>query len=121
MPRGDGTGPAGMDPMTGRAVGYCAGYNVPGYMNPVGGRMGMGFGRGFGRGSGLGRGWRFSGYPRPIPYGTVPFGPFPHGTNYSPEQEAESLKMQAKLLEDEIAVIQKHLSELETETKKSSK
>jgi len=35
MPRGDGTGPAGMGPMTGRAAGYCAGYPVPGYMNPA--------------------------------------------------------------------------------------
>ncbi|MBC7077615.1 MAG: DUF5320 domain-containing protein, partial [Synergistales bacterium] len=24
MPRGDGTGPAGFGPMTGRAAGYCA-------------------------------------------------------------------------------------------------
>ncbi len=38
MPRGDGTGPAGMGPMTGRAAGFCAGYPVPGYMNPVGAR-----------------------------------------------------------------------------------
>ncbi|MFZ2147487.1 MAG: DUF5320 domain-containing protein [Sedimentisphaerales bacterium] len=38
MPLGDGTGPAGMGPMTGRAAGYCAGYPVPGYMNPVVGR-----------------------------------------------------------------------------------
>ena len=35
MPLGDGTGPAGMGPMTGRAAGFCAGYPVPGYMNPV--------------------------------------------------------------------------------------
>jgi hypothetical protein len=28
---GDGTGPAGMGPMTGRAAGYCAGYLVPGF------------------------------------------------------------------------------------------
>ena len=42
MPRGDGTGPAGMGPMTGRAAGYCAGYGVPGYMNPVMGRFGYG-------------------------------------------------------------------------------
>ena len=27
-----------MGPMTGRAAGYCAGYSVPGYMNPVVGR-----------------------------------------------------------------------------------
>lgn len=38
MPRGDGTGPAGMGPMTGRAAGYCAGYGVPGYVNPIPGR-----------------------------------------------------------------------------------
>jgi len=38
MPAGDGTGPMGMGPMTGRAAGYCAGYPVPGWMNPVAGR-----------------------------------------------------------------------------------
>jgi hypothetical protein len=37
MPFGDGTGPAGLGPMTGRAAGFCAGYPVPGYMNPAGG------------------------------------------------------------------------------------
>ncbi len=38
MPFGDGTGPAGMGPMTGRAAGFCAGFPTPGYMNPsVGG------------------------------------------------------------------------------------
>jgi len=48
MPRGDGTGPMGMGPMTGRAAGYCAGFPAPGFMNPVGGRLGLGFGRGRG-------------------------------------------------------------------------
>jgi len=38
LPRGDGTGPGGRGPMTARAAGYCAGYSVPGYMNPYGGR-----------------------------------------------------------------------------------
>jgi len=38
MPGGDRTGPAGMGPMTGRAAGFCAGYPVPGYMNPAGAR-----------------------------------------------------------------------------------
>ena len=52
MPGGDGTGPAGMGPMTGRAAGYCAGYPVPGGMNPVP-RRGY-----LGRGRGGGRGWR---------------------------------------------------------------
>ena len=43
MPLGNGTGPAGFGPMTGRAAGYCAGYPVPGYMNPI---PGLGYGRG---------------------------------------------------------------------------
>ncbi len=38
MPLGDGTGPAGLGPMTGRAAGYCAGFPMPGYMNPAVGR-----------------------------------------------------------------------------------
>ena len=60
MPRGDGTGPAGLGPMTGRAAGYCAGYNVPGYMNPMpGGGFGYGWGRGRGRGRGRGGGRGF--------------------------------------------------------------
>ena len=41
MPLGNGTGPAGLGPMTGRAVGFCAGYSVPGYMNPAVGRAGF--------------------------------------------------------------------------------
>lgn len=34
MPWGDGTGPRGEGPMTGRGLGYCAGYDMPGYQNP---------------------------------------------------------------------------------------
>ena len=56
-----------------------------------------------------------------MPYGGAPYGQLPYGANYSPEQEAESLKTQAKFLQGEIEAIQKRLSELETETKKSSK
>ena len=53
MPGGDRTGPMGMGQMTGRGAGYCAGSNVPGFMN-----RGFGFlGRGRGGGGG-GRGWR---------------------------------------------------------------
>jgi len=59
MPGGDGTGPMGMGPMTGRAAGFCAGYPVPGTMNPIAGRgFGFGRGRGFGFGRGLGLGFR---------------------------------------------------------------
>ncbi|MBN1996422.1 DUF5320 domain-containing protein [candidate division KSB1 bacterium] len=68
MPFGDGTGPAGMGPMTGRAMGYCAGYPHPGYITPGFGYWGRGF-RGGGRGwsnryyaTGL-TGWMRSVYP----------------------------------------------------------
>jgi len=62
MPLGDRTGPLGMGPITGRAAGYCAGYSVPGYMNPIYGRVpyggyyGVGRG-GYPRGGGRGRAW----------------------------------------------------------------
>ena len=46
MPRGDGTGPNGAGAMTGRGMGYCAGFNAPGFANAGAGR---GFRRGFGR------------------------------------------------------------------------
>jgi len=59
MPRGNGNGPQGMGPMTGRAAGLCAGFSVPGYLNPAGSGFGGGFGRGRGGGrGGFGRGFR---------------------------------------------------------------
>jgi hypothetical protein len=60
MPWGDRTGPWGVGPMTGRAAGYCAGYPVPGYVNPIPRfDWGSGFGGWWGRGRGFGfdRGW----------------------------------------------------------------
>lgn len=35
MPFGDGTGPAGLGSMTGRAAGFCTGFGRPGFANPV--------------------------------------------------------------------------------------
>jgi hypothetical protein len=74
MPFGDGTGPRGMGPMTGRGAGYCTGSGRPGFASPAFGRGWFGFNSGFGRGMGMGRGrgrgmaWRrfnqFSAYPR---------------------------------------------------------
>jgi len=121
MPGGDGTGPGGMGPMTGRAAGFCAGYPVPGYVNPVGGRgMGMGWGRG--RGFGRGRGWGRAGYGmpaygsavNPYAYGGAPFAP-----TIAPQQELDGLKGQAEYLEDALDGIKKRIEELESQ--KSSK
>jgi hypothetical protein len=109
MPFGDRTGPAGLGPMTGRAAGYCAGYSVPGYANPIPGR-GLGFGRGWGRGFGR----RWAGYPYGVPYG---YG-IPYPERISPEEEADMLKQQSEALEKELSEIKKRLKELEGEAKK---
>jgi len=86
MPAGNGMGPAGMGPMTGRGAGFCAGYPTPGYMNPYGGRYpygGFGFGRGGGIGFGRGRGWgRGFGYGYSSPY--VLALPYQYPGTYSP-------------------------------------
>ena len=116
MPGGDGTGPGGMGPMTGRAAGFCAGYPVPGYANPVGGRgMGMGWGRG--RGFGWGRaGYGFPAYGaavNPYAYGGVPFTP-----TVAPQQELDGLKAQAEYLEDALDGVKKRIDQLEAENKK---
>ena len=127
MPRGDGTGPAGMGPMTGRAAGFCAGYSVPGYMNPVGGRGYWGWGRGGGWGrrnwyyaTGL-PGWARAGYGlpawggavNPYAYGGTPFAP-----GLSAPQEIDALKGQAEYLEDSLDGIKKRIEELESQTSK---
>jgi len=44
MPFGDGTGPRGLGPVTGRGAGFCAGFGAPGFVNPIP-RRGFGFGR----------------------------------------------------------------------------
>ena len=62
MPRGDQTGPLGEGPMTGRAFGYCAGYDRPGFT--AGPRCGPGSAAGFGAGFGRRRGGRGPGFGR---------------------------------------------------------
>ncbi|MHB1417218.1 MAG: DUF5320 domain-containing protein [Chloroflexota bacterium] len=73
MPRGDGTGPRGLGPQTGRGAGYCTGNSTPGWTNVAragwSGLCGLvGVGRsaagvlprlGLGRSSGRGRNRRF--------------------------------------------------------------
>jgi hypothetical protein len=121
MPAGDGTGPRGMGPMTGRGAGYCAGYGAPGYANPMPGR---GFGMGRGRGGGWGRGWRHMYYATGLPgwvrYGYAPawgapppaaYGPY--GAPPTPEQETEFLKSQAEMLKEELDAISQRIAELE--------
>ena len=122
MPGGDGTGPGGLGPMTGRAAGYCAGYPVPGFMNPIPGR---GFG-GWGRGGGWGRrnrfyatgltGWQQAGMGWPAFGGPGPYvmpGAMPFAPNMAPEQELDVLKGQEEYFADALEGIKKRIEELE--------
>ena len=127
MPRGDGTGPGGMGPMTGRGAGYCAGYSVPGFMNPMGGRgfYGRGSGRvgyGFGgRGSGGGyrnwyrmtgmHGWQRFNMGMPA-WGTYPQQYSQYTPQMNPQQESDMLKQEAKYLEEELNAIKQRLKDL---------
>lgn len=123
MPRGDGTGPWGRGPRTGRGAGYCAGNDVPGYLNaampPRGGfGMGRGSGRGFGRGMGQGRGFgggRGHHYPdAPPAYGPGPVDipPPVYGPAPAPEDEVTYLEGAAKQLGEELKAIKARIGEL---------
>jgi len=118
MPGGDGTGPMGLGPMTGRAAGYCAGYSVPGYMNPAGG-LGRGralWGRGAGRGLGRWRTFWAAGagaWPGYAGGWTPALGATAPWTAPSREDEMQMLKDQAGRLEDALQNIRKRIDDLE--------
>lgn len=112
MPYGDGKGPAGMGPMTGRGAGFCAGYAVPGYANPR-------FGRSFGSRGGGGRGWRHCFYATGLPgwvrgrWSGVAAPP-----SLTPEDQLEVLKREAEFHDRALAEIRRRIEELEKERAK---
>lgn len=93
MPYGDGTGPDGMGPRTGRGLGYCSGYNGPGF------RRGTPLRRRFGLRGGWGFRWRFASQPQEY---TQPI---------SKEEEKRILEEEVKNLEDELRELKKRLEE----------
>ena len=100
MPRGDRTGPLGEGPETGRRMGYCAGYNHPGFMN-FHSNWGRGYGRRFrggfqGRGPGMDFRYRQGNYYR------GDFGDVSEKT----------------LIENEIRILKDQLSDLENRLSK---
>ena len=124
MPRGNGTGPMGMGPMTGRGAGYCAGFGVPGFINPqVGGRgAGGGFGRGLGGGFGCGAGFGFGrgfgrgagfGFGRGFGRGAAAWGEAALAAPLAPDQERTVLRNQLAGLEQTVADLRQRLTELE--------
>ncbi len=110
MPRGDRTGPNGAGPMTGRGAGFCAGFGMPGFMNP--GCKSFS-GPGFGRGRGFGR---FSGFCG-AGFGAVVRGGgffrYPFSGGFSQEgdlkSEKEYLMAEKKGLEETMESIRKRM------------
>jgi len=122
MPGGDRTGPLGMGQMTGRGAGFCAGYDAPGYMNPVSGRGYYWYQGGFG-----GRGRRNRYYATGLPgwaraaRGLPAWGgaaPYPGPAELAPDQEAEALKKESEYLKKDLEDIQIRIELLEQETGK---
>lgn len=108
MPGGDGTGPLGMGPMTGRRSGYCAGTNIPEYDNSIPrGFRGQGRGLGFGRRRRLGRGLGWLGAV------VAAAGLFAHNRYVSKEDEKAMLTEQVKAMEEALANMKERLSEIE--------
>ena len=117
MPYGDRTGPMGLGPMTGRGMGFCTGYNSPGYANPT-------FRRDqFVRGGG--RGWRNWYYATGRPgwlrntqglpaWGKLGYYPFFQPTV---EEEKRLLEDNKKILQRELQTIEKRLKELKDKSK----
>jgi hypothetical protein len=97
MPRGDRTGPAGMGPMTGRGMGYCAGGTAPGMYAP---------GYGYGCGRGMGRGFRQMAWAAPG-WGWQP--------PYAGVDAKDALADRAASLERELELVKKQLEALKQE------
>lgn len=105
MPRGNGTGPMGAGPMTGRAAGYCANVERPEFTN-FAGCGGFGRGTGMGRGAGFGRGGGFGFRNRS----------FANGAQQTPvmttEQEKEYMQNNIKALESELEAAKQCLKKI---------
>ena len=107
MPRGDGTGPAGFGPISGRGLGYCAGYAAPGYQQGLAGRGFWGCSRVRGGGSGAGgNGWRNRFFATGQP------GWQHTESGMGANQELASLKAQAEQLQSTLDAVRKRIDDL---------
>ncbi len=116
MPYGDKTGPLGQGPRTGRGLGFCNGYDSPGYTKgiPAGRGYGFGYGRGAGwggRGFGWGRGF---GYGRGAGWGraAVGYDARTAPTNYASVDEKKLLEDELKYLSERMASLKNRLEDL---------
>ncbi len=107
MPAGNGTGPLGEGPMTGRAMGRCAGFPTDGYTSAPGRGAGRGFVR-YGRGGG--RGYRNRFYETGLPL----WRRYPqYNPTGNPEfVETDSLKSRVQNVADVIEYIASRVKQL---------
>ena len=82
MPGGDGSGPLGWGPRTGRGAGFCAGFNVPGYRRP---------------------------FPGAGPRG---YAPVRYGRTFAPLEEKTILQRRASDLKSRLQELETRLQEL---------
>jgi hypothetical protein len=121
MPSGDRTGPTGMGPGTGRGAGFCAGFNVPGFANPIPGRGAWRTGRGnFGGGRGRRNMYYATGVPGWMRFGVDPYAAQSNFSNQTHEQELEYLKEQSDHLQNALENISKRIDELEKDVSKNN-
>ncbi|TET05728.1 MAG: hypothetical protein E3J90_00110 [Promethearchaeota archaeon] len=114
MPGGDRIGPRGLGARTGRVLGYCAGYDAPGYAYGPGFGYGRGGGRGMawgsGRGRGYGRGW---GYREPIYPPIIATAPvYTSRVPIEPVDRLTMLKQEKSYLESEVKGIGNALEDI---------
>ena len=117
MPGGDRTGPEGYGPRTGRNLGYCAGYNSPGFTEGI--SRGRGFGQGRSRGYGRGflargRGFWHRGY-QPDPYRKPSLDYKETYSELSREDEKAHLENIVRGIEGELKAIKERIQELSKE------
>ena len=121
MPRGNGNGPRGTGPMTGRAAGYCVGNEIAGFMDEGGGwglgpkRHRRGRGRRQGRRGGLpaeGSTRRFfTGKKRPSPDdGPAASAAF---SDLQRTQGVDILKRRAEILRQTLKDVQTRIADLD--------
>lgn len=91
MPRGDGTGPTGAGPLTGRGFGFCRGVGALGRAG-LGAGLCLGIARGFGFGRKLGMGFGLN--------------------QYSGETQKELLQQQKEMLKNQIKAVDEQLENL---------
>ncbi len=117
MPGGDRTGPRGLGSMTGRGLGYCAGYDSPGYTKGFGMGFGQGWGRARGVGRGLGRGvgyGRGRGWSYRSPIYTPVYTSYPSGNipKITPENQLTMLQQEKEYLETDLNGIKSAIDDI---------